>query len=100
MNLAVDLISDVICPWCYIGKRHLEKGSTALGDQYRVQVRWHPFQLNPASCQTASDAQSLNGETRLNDSLRFFYPRYLLIGLRYAKQHSMRVNLVCFATLW
>ncbi len=41
--LTVDVISDVICPWCLIGKRRLE---TALGDRPAV-VRWHPFQLNP-----------------------------------------------------
>lgn len=48
MNLAVDVISDVICPWCYIGKRRLEKAVIAFGDQYDVRVRWHPFQLNPS----------------------------------------------------
>ena len=45
MNLAVDVISDVICPWCFIGKRRLEKAILALDAQ--VKVRWHPFQLNP-----------------------------------------------------
>ena len=43
--LAVDVISDVICPWCYIGKRRLEKAVAAHGGQ--VKVRWLPFQLNP-----------------------------------------------------
>ncbi|QDT78650.1 DSBA-like thioredoxin domain protein [Gimesia maris] len=47
MQLSVDVISDVICPWCYIGKRRLEKAIRALDDQYEIQVRWHPFQLNP-----------------------------------------------------
>lgn len=47
MNLAVDVISDVICPWCYIGKRRLKKAIDAFDDQHDVQVRWHPFQLNP-----------------------------------------------------
>lgn len=47
MNPAVDVISDVICPWCYIGKKRLEKAITALDSQHRVQVRWLPFQLNP-----------------------------------------------------
>lgn len=47
MNLAVDVISDVICPWCYIGKRRLEKAIAALEGQYDVQVQWHHFQLNP-----------------------------------------------------
>jgi predicted DsbA family dithiol-disulfide isomerase len=47
MNLAVDVISDIICPWCYIGKRRLEKAIAAVSDQHDVQVHWHPFQLNP-----------------------------------------------------
>jgi predicted DsbA family dithiol-disulfide isomerase len=47
MPLTVDVISDVICPWCYIGKRRLEKAIAALAGRERVRVRWHPFQLNP-----------------------------------------------------
>jgi predicted DsbA family dithiol-disulfide isomerase len=48
MNLAIDIISDVICPWCYIGKRRLEKAVAALEGQHEVRVRWLPFQLNPS----------------------------------------------------
>ena len=40
------MISDVICPWCYVGKRRLEKATAAVGGP--VAVRWVPFQLNPA----------------------------------------------------
>lgn len=47
MLLAVDVISDVICPWCYVGKRRLEKAIASRNGQYDVRVRWHPFQLNP-----------------------------------------------------
>jgi predicted DsbA family dithiol-disulfide isomerase len=47
MVLTVDVISDVICPWCYIGKRRLERAITALAGRHGVRVRWHPFQLNP-----------------------------------------------------
>ena len=46
MALLIDVISDVICPWCFIGKRRLEKAIAALGGP--VKVRWLPFQLNPA----------------------------------------------------
>jgi predicted DsbA family dithiol-disulfide isomerase len=46
MTLNVDITSDVICPWCYIGKRRLEK-AVVLSGQQDVRVRWHPFQLNP-----------------------------------------------------
>ena len=47
MTLSVDITSDVICPWCYIGKRRLEKAIAARRGQSDVRVRWHPFQLNP-----------------------------------------------------
>jgi predicted DsbA family dithiol-disulfide isomerase len=45
MALLVDVLSDVICPWCYIGKRRLEKAVAAFG--VSAKVRWLPFQLNP-----------------------------------------------------
>src|SRR4051812_24346139 len=45
MSAAVDVISDVICPWCFIGKRRLEKAIAA--HDRAVKVRWLPFQLNP-----------------------------------------------------
>ena len=47
--LTIDVVSDVVCPWCYIGKRKLE-AALALpqaADLPTAQVRWHPFQLNP-----------------------------------------------------
>jgi predicted DsbA family dithiol-disulfide isomerase len=47
MNIIADVISDVICPWCYIGKKRLEKAIVAFCDQHEVRVRWLPFQLNP-----------------------------------------------------
>ncbi len=43
--LTVDVYSDVICPWCFVGKRRLEKG-LALAGKFAT-VRWHPFELNP-----------------------------------------------------
>ena len=47
MILTIDVISDVICPWCFIGKRRLEKAIAAVDGQHEFRVRWHPFQLNP-----------------------------------------------------
>lgn len=43
--LPITVVSDVVCPWCFIGKRRLER-AIALRPQYDVQVRWHPFFLN------------------------------------------------------
>jgi len=48
-TLTIDVVSDVVCPWCYIGKRKLE-AALALPEAYHlpnVVIRWHPFQLNP-----------------------------------------------------
>lgn len=45
--LTVDIISDVICPWCYVGKRRLERALKAVPGGKAVRVRWLPFQLNP-----------------------------------------------------
>ena len=42
----IDIISDTICPWCFIGKRRLERALT-MAPQPELQVTWHPFQLNP-----------------------------------------------------
>jgi len=46
-TLTIDVVSDVICPWCFIGKRRLEKALKLLGDPPGVAVSWKPFQLNP-----------------------------------------------------
>ncbi|KPM48659.1 DsbA family oxidoreductase [Jiulongibacter sediminis] len=45
-KITVDVVSDVVCPWCYIGKRHLEKALEEL-PELEVEVNWHPFQLDP-----------------------------------------------------
>jgi predicted DsbA family dithiol-disulfide isomerase len=46
-TLEVEIASDVVCPWCYIGKRRLEKALDLLKGELEVDVRWLPFQLNP-----------------------------------------------------
>ena len=44
-GLGVDVTSDLICPWCFVAKRRLEKAASILGKT--LEIRWHPFQLNP-----------------------------------------------------
>jgi predicted DsbA family dithiol-disulfide isomerase len=45
-HLPIDMISDVVCPWCFIGKRRLEK-AIALKPDIAVEVRFRPYFLNP-----------------------------------------------------
>ncbi|HXA24239.1 MAG TPA: DsbA family oxidoreductase [Acetobacteraceae bacterium] len=44
----IDIVSDAICPWCYIGKRQLERALALLAPEgLTFSVHWNPFQLNP-----------------------------------------------------
>lgn len=45
--LALEIWSDVVCPWCYVGKRRLEAALEMLPDRDDVEVRWRSFQLDP-----------------------------------------------------
>jgi predicted DsbA family dithiol-disulfide isomerase len=46
-TLKISVISDVVCPWCYIGKRRLETAINKLSDKYSFEVEYFPFELNP-----------------------------------------------------
>src|SRR5215831_15107709 len=59
--LTVDVVSDVVCPWCYIGKHRLEAALRELAEAdpgVQPVVRWHPFQLNPDLPAEGIDRQS------------------------------------------
>lgn len=45
--MRIDVVSDMICPWCYLGKRRLE-AALARRPDLRAEVHWLPFELNPA----------------------------------------------------
>ena len=45
--LRIDIVSDVVCPWCIIGFTQLQRALTQLGDEVEVDLHWHPFELNP-----------------------------------------------------
>ncbi len=45
--LQIDVVSDVMCPWCYIGQKRLEKALTEVAGTVDADVHWRPFQLDP-----------------------------------------------------
>jgi len=47
MPLRVDIVSDVVCPWCVIGYKQLQKALAAMPGVFDPQFYWHPFELNP-----------------------------------------------------
>ena len=57
-KIQLDVVSDVMCPWCYIGKRRLEQAQeevSAGGENIEIELRWRPFQLDPTLPQEGRD---------------------------------------------
>ena len=55
--LEIDIFSDPICPWCFIGKKRLEKAIEARPD-VNIDIRWRAFQLNPSMPKEGMDRQT------------------------------------------
>ncbi len=86
-TLKVDIVSDVVCPWCIVGFKQLEKALENCNQ--RAEIHWHPFELNPAMPETgqllsehitekygSSEAESAENRrrlTELGDSLGFSF---------------------------
>ncbi|GAB4832432.1 hypothetical protein Ancab_006450 [Ancistrocladus abbreviatus] len=45
--IKIDVSSDTVCPWCFVGKKNLDKAIATSKDQFDFQIRWHTFFLNP-----------------------------------------------------
>lgn len=46
-TIRIDIVSDVVCPWCIIGYKRLQLALNELADTVQADVHWHPFELNP-----------------------------------------------------
>ena len=46
-KIKIDIVSDVVCPWCIIGYKRLEKAIVEMGIQDKIELDWQPFELNP-----------------------------------------------------
>ena len=46
-QIVVDVVSDVVCPWCYLGKARLDRAIAEVSGEMLVTVNWRPYQLNP-----------------------------------------------------
>jgi len=62
-TIKVDIVSDNICPWCFVGRRRLEAGVEKYNSEYpdepvQLQVHWHPFELDPTLAPEGEDKQA------------------------------------------
>lgn len=56
-RIAIDVISDVVCPWCYVGQKRLEE-AMAMAPEIGVDLRWRPYQLDPTIPREGHDRQT------------------------------------------
>lgn len=56
-SVKLDIMSDPICPWCFIGKTHLDKALAQVSD-HPFDIEWHPFQLNPSMPEDGMDRRA------------------------------------------
>ena len=54
--LRIDIVSDVVCPWCIIGYKQVERALTLLDRPVEAEFHWHPFELNPDMPPEGEDA--------------------------------------------
>ncbi|XP_050226488.1 uncharacterized protein LOC126676347 isoform X2 [Mercurialis annua] len=47
--IRIDVSSDSVCPWCFVGKRNLDKAVAASKDRFDFEIKWHPYFLNPSA---------------------------------------------------
>ena len=73
--IRIDIVSDVMCPWCYIGKKNLEAALPEVGD-VEVEVHWRPYQLDPTLPPEGKDrAQYLSEKFGGEERARGIYKR-------------------------
>ncbi len=59
--LTIDIVSDVMCPWCFIGQKNLE-AARAIASEVPIEVRWRPYQLDPTLPPEGKDRQTYLNE--------------------------------------
>ena len=62
MPLTIDVYSDVICPWCYVGKKNLERAIEVLPRKVDIKINYHPFELNPHTPEAGVDRKKYLGD--------------------------------------
>lgn len=61
-SIRIDIVSDVVCPWCYLGKARLELAIAEVQDSVSADVFWQPYQLNPDHPPEGVDHQKVLAE--------------------------------------
>ncbi|MCB0979510.1 MAG: DsbA family oxidoreductase [Acidimicrobiaceae bacterium] len=106
-TLQVEIWSDVVCPWCYIGKRRFEKAAAALADEVDLQVVFRPYQLDPTASPGKSApvieayAKKFGGPQRAEQIIAHVSNEAAGEGLEFRMDRALRANtLLAHRLLW
>ena len=106
-SLTVDIWSDVICPWCYIGKRRWETAAATLHDEVDLKVVFRPYQLDPTSPTDytvpviEAYAKKFGGDERAAQMIEHVTSIAAGEGLAFRMDRALRANtLLAHRLLW
>ncbi|CAN5418053.1 DsbA family oxidoreductase [soil metagenome] len=106
-SLTVEIWSDVVCPWCYIGKRRWETAAALLHDEVELNVVFRPFQLDPTALPGTSTpvieayAKKFGGEERAQQLIDNVTSIAAGEGLQFRMDLALRANtLLAHRLLW
>lgn len=87
-NIVIDIVSDVVCPWCYLGKARLDLAIAEVQDTVGVEVNWRPYQLNPEYPPEGVDhkqalAEKLGGQDNVDRAHRMLTDLGKQVGINF-----------------
>ena len=107
LRLDVEIWSDVVCPWCYIGKRRFERALADVADELDVHVVYRPYQLDPTASPGKSRpvveayAKKFGGEERAHQIIDHVSNVAAGEGLEFRMDRALRANtLLAHRVLW
>jgi predicted DsbA family dithiol-disulfide isomerase len=105
--VSVEIWSDVVCPWCYIGKRRFEKAVEQLRDEVQFEVVFRPYQLDPtaspgkAAPVREAYAKKFGGPERADQILAQVTSVAAAEGIEFHMEKALRANtLLAHRLLW
>ena len=106
-SVTVEIWSDVVCPWCYIGKRRFETALAELGDEIDVDIVFRPFQLDPTASPGKAGpvidayAKKFGGPERAQQLIDHVTSVAAESGLEFRMDRALRANtLLAHRVLW
>lgn len=108
-TVTIDIFSDVVCPWCYIGKRRFENGAALVADDLGVdvEVTYRPYQLDPTAAPGVATpvseayAKKFGGPERAAEILAHVTSTAAADGIEFNMDRALRANtLLAHRLLW